>query len=235
MAGKHLPQSLIVAPIYPDNVYFAVQSNITKQTVVKGNVEGFHDKIIETHELYFQRFVEKQGTFRVIHCPGLALETTHEFGKENFKLKEFNDTIKFDELGIFAGEPGDPVDLIPLYPGHPVKPGEYWKPAAQVKIPMGYGVAQFSFVIDSVYKDKNNSLLGMMQITVNADLEPVSEFQGGNVTISGGGWIVWDFTINQRRETHLKATYRAIKRQTEVKELITIDDQLQVHQGRKQF
>src|SRR4030095_4682105 len=63
-----LPDSLIIAPVYPDTVYFAVQATIKKQTIVKGNIEGFHDKTTETHELYFQRFAEKQGTFRVIHC-----------------------------------------------------------------------------------------------------------------------------------------------------------------------
>jgi hypothetical protein len=216
-----LPDSLIIAPVYPDTVYFAVQANVKKQTIVKGrNIKGFHDKTTEIHELYFQRFVEKQGTFRVIHCVGSALETTYEFGKEQFRLNKINDTIKFDELGIFAGEPGDPLDLIPLYPGHAVKPGEYWKPEAQVKIPMGYGVAHFSFFIDSLYKDEKNSLVARMQIKMNANLNPASEFEGGEVTVSGGGWILWDCTINQRRETHLNATYQAMKGQSEVRQLI---------------
>jgi hypothetical protein len=230
-----LPDSLIIAPVYPDTVYFAVQASIKKKTIVKGNIEGFHDNTTETHELYFQRFVEKQGTFRVIHCVGSALETIYEFGKEQYRLNKINDTIKFDELGIFAGEPGDPIDLIPLYPGHAVKPGDYWKPEAQVKIPMGYGIADFSFVIDSLYKDEKNSLIARMQVKVNAYLKPASEFEGGKVTLSGGGWIVWDCTINQRRETHLNATYQAIKGQSEVKQLISINDELQVNSGRKQF
>lgn len=230
-----LPDSLIIAPVYPDTVYFVVQANIKKETIVKGNIVGFSNKTTETHELYFQRFVEKQGTFRIIHCVGTGLETIYELGKEQYKLNKFNDTIKFDELGIFDGEPGDPVDLIPLYPGHAVKPGEYWKPEAQVKIPMGHGIAKYDFVIDSVYKDERGSVLARMQIKMNGDLQPSPEFQEGKVIISGGGWIVWDCTINQRRETHFKATYLAVKGQNEVKQYISVDDILQVNEGRKEF
>ena len=74
-----------------------------------------------------------------------------------------------------------------------------------------------------------------MQIKVNANLYPASEFEGGEVTVSGGGWILWDCTINQRRETHLNATYQAMKGQSEVRQSISIDDELQVTKGRKQF
>jgi hypothetical protein len=232
---NELPDSLVIAPVYPDTVYFTVQANIRKQTIVKGNIDSFHDKISETNELYFQRFAEKKGTYRIIHCVGTGLETIYEFGKEQYNLNKFNDTIKFDELGIFDGEPGDPVDLIPLYPGHTVKVGEFWSPEAQVKIAMGSGIAKYSFVIDSLFRDEKSSLLAKMQIKLNGDLQPVPEFQGGKVTVSGGGWIVWDCTINQRRETHLKATYHAIKGKNEVKQFISVDDELQIKEGRKEF
>ena len=232
---NELPGSLIIAPVYPDTVYFVVQANIKKETIVKGNIVGFSSETTETHELYFQRFVEKQGAYRIIHCVGTGLETIYEQGKAQYKLNKFNDTIKFDELGIFDGEPGDPVDLIPLYPGHAVKPGEYWKPEAQVKIPMGHGIAKYGFVVDAVYKDERGSLLARMQIKMDGELQPSPEFQEGKVTISGGGWIEWDCTINQRRETHLKATYLAVKGQSEVKQFISVDDRLQVNEGRKEF
>ena len=232
---NELPDSLIIAPIYPDTVYFTVQATIRKQTIVKGNVEGFHDKTSETHELYFQRFVEKQGLYRVIHCVGTGLETINEFGKEKYKLNQFKDTIKFDDWGIFDGEPGDPVDLIPLYPGHTIKPGEFWHPEAQVKISTGSGVTKYSFVIDSLYRDEKGSLLAMMQIKLNGELRPVPEFQNGKVSVSGGGWIEWDCTINQRRETHIAATYRAISEQNEIIQFISVDDKLQVNTGRKEF
>jgi hypothetical protein len=230
-----LPDSLIIAPTYPDTVYFVVQATIKKETIVKGNIAGFSNRTTEMHELYFQRFVEKQEQYRIIHCVGTGLETIYEPGKAEHKLNKFNDTIKFDELGIFDGEPGDPVDLIPLYPGHAVKPGEYWKPEAQVKIPFGYGIAKYAFVIDSVYKDERGSVLARMQIKMSGDLQPSSEFQEGKVTISGEGWIVWDCTINQRRETHFKATYLAVKGDNEVKQLISVDDRLQANEGQKEF
>jgi hypothetical protein len=232
---NELPDSLIIAPIYPDTVFFTVQATIRKQTIVKGRVEGFHDKTSEVHELYFQRFVEKQGSYRVIHCVGTSLETINEFGRETHKLNEFKDTIKFDDLGIFDGEPGDPVDLIPLYPGHPISPGEFWHPEARVNISLGSGVAKYSFVIDSLYRDENGSLLAFMQIELNGDLQPIPEFQRGKVTVSGEGWIEWDCTINQRRKTHITATYRAIEEQNGVIQFISVDDELQVNKGRKEF
>ena len=64
---------------------------------------------------------------------------------------------------------------------------------------------------------------------------PVPQFQGGKVSVSGRGWIEWDCTINQRRETHIAATYRAIKEQNEVIQIINVDDKLQVNTGRKEF
>lgn len=232
---NELPDSLIIAPLYPDTVYFIVQAKIKKETIIKGIISGFNNKTSEIHELYFQRFVEKQDSYRIIHCVGTGLETINEGGKEQYKLTKINDTIKFDELGIFDGEPGDPVDLIPLYPGHTVKPGEYWNPEAKVKVSMGYGIAKYSFVIDSVYKDEGGSILARMQIKMIGDLEPSPQFHEGKVTISGGGWIVWDCTINQRRETHLKAIYLAVKEQNEVKQLISVDDRLEVNEGRREF
>jgi hypothetical protein len=232
---NEFPDSLVIAPVYPDTVYFAVQANIRKQTIVKGSTEGFHAKKSEIHEMYFQRFVEKQGSYRVIHCVGTGLETIVEFGKEQYSINKFNDTIKFDELGIFDGKPGDPVDLVPLYPGHPVKAGGFWNPEAQVKIAMGSGIAKYSFVIDSLFRDEKGSLLARMEITLSGDLQPVPEFQGGKVIVSGEGWIMWDCTINQRRETHLKAVYHAIKGKNDVKQFIRVDDELQINEGRKEF
>jgi len=228
-------EPLIIAPVYPDTVYFAVEANIKKQTIVRGESKDFHDKTSETHELYFQRFVRKEGTYRVIHCVGNALETINEFGKEQYRINKFNDTIKFDELGIFDGEPSDPVELIPLYPGKKVRKGEFWYPEVQVKIPMGSGIAKYTFVLDTLYRDEEGSLMSRMVIKFNGHLQPVPEFQGGEVTVSGGGWIVWDCTINQRRESHLKATYLAIKDKNQVEQLITVDDVLRVNKGRKEF
>jgi len=232
---NELPDSFIIAPVYPDTVYFAVQANIKKETIVEGIIEGFHNKTVEIHELYFQRFVEKQGTYRVIHCVGTSLETIYEFGQKQYNLNKINDTIKFDELGIFDSEPGDPVDLIPLYPGHTVKAGEFWNPEAQVKIAMGSGIAKYSFVVDSLFIDVKGSVLAKMQIKFSGDLQPAPEFQEGKVVISGEGWILWDCTINQRKETHLKATYQAFKGNNQVKQFISVDDELYINEGRKEF
>lgn len=230
-----LPDSFIISPVYPDSVYFSVNAQLRKQTVVNGNIAGFHNKTISTHEIYFQRFVEKQGGFRVIHCVGQGLETVTEDGKEYSMIRPFNDTLKFDELGIFEGEPGDPVDLIPLYPGHAVQRGEYWKPKAKIKIPMGSGTADYSFIIDTVYKDEKGSILAKITTRFTASLQPAKEFEEGKVTATGGGTILWDCSIHQRRETHLSATYHAVKGKSELSIQVNVDDELKVHAGKKLF
>jgi hypothetical protein len=180
----------------------------------------------------------------VIHAVGSSIETIVEDarlndsvgrGKAKNNFHRFNDTIRFDELGYFAGEPGDPVDLIPLYPGHYVRKGEYWTPTAPVKIAMGSGTAKYKFVIDSLYRDSEGALLALMKIEVNAELDPSRVFANGKVTVSGGGWIVWDCTINQRRETHLRATYYGKGSQMEVKQIIKVNDKLKVYPGKKYF
>ncbi|HET6996936.1 MAG TPA: hypothetical protein VFI06_18205 [Chitinophagaceae bacterium] len=229
------PDSVVIAPLYPDTVFFMVEAELGDEIQVKGNVEGFRNRIKTTRELYFQRFVEKQGRFRVIHAVGTGIEDIHEGGKQTHDIKRYNDTIKFDEIGYFAGDPGDPVELIPLYPGHMVSKGQYWMPTAPVKIGLGQGLAKYKFIIDSFYYDEKNTLLARMQIEVNADLEPVAALKGGKVTVSGGGWIIWDCTINQRRETHLKAVYLGTKNNNEVRQIITVDDKLNAHSGKKYF
>jgi hypothetical protein len=227
--------SLLISPLYPDTVYFSVEAILRNQTMVTGTVEGYHDKTTEMHELYFQRFMEKQDSFRVIHCIGHGVETVSEFGRETSEMKIFNDTIKFNELGIFEGEPGDPVDLIPLYPGHNVKQGEYWRPKAKIKIPMGTGIAEYAFVIDTVYNDENGSVLAKVKVDFKSDLQPSKDFESGTVKATGGGWFVWDCTINQRRETHLSATYIAKREKSEVKQIVNVDDKLKVYYGKKLF
>jgi hypothetical protein len=150
-------------------------------------------------------------------------------------IKPFNDIIKFDELGIFEGEPGDPVDLIPLYPGHKVKPGDYWRPEAKIKIPFGTGTAIYAFVIDSVFTDESGSVLARVKVNFEGNLQPANDFTDGSVKISGGGWFVWNCNINQRRETHLAATYTATKGQNTVRQNVSVDDKLKVNQGKKIF
>jgi len=229
------PDSIIISPLYPDTVYFSAQADIRKQTIVKGEPEGFNNKTIHLHELYFQRFAEKQGTFRVIHCRGTGLETVSGAGGEHSEIKHIDEKFKFDELGIFEGEPADPVDLVPLYPGRAVAQGEHWKPEVKIKIPLGTGLAKYDFVIDSIHQDEERSVLAKITFDFNAELIPSETFVGGKVTAIGAGWLLWDCTINQRRETHISATYHALNANYEVTQLIHLDDRLWVNSGARQF
>lgn len=127
------------------------------------------------------------------------------------------------------------MDLIPLYPDHAVKKREYWNPEANVKIAMGIGIAKYRFVIDSFYAENNGSILARILVEVNAELDPSPVLKKGKVTVSGGGWLIWNCTVNQRMETHLEVIYLGIKEQDEVKQIIKVDDKLEVHKGKRYF
>jgi hypothetical protein len=224
-----------VSPIYPDTVYFSVNSFFESATTVKGAVNGFHDSVETDHELYFQRFVSKAGRFRTIHAAGTGIYISRVPGSEQSTCKNIHNTIQFDESGYFNSPPGDPVDLIPLYPGHPVKKGEIWSPEASIKTQIGSGTARYQFVIDSTGRDSSNNLLAYISVRVDAILLPVPALAGGLASVTGTGWLIWDCTINQRRETHLKATYLARVGENEVKQMISLNDRLVKHNGRLNF
>lgn len=65
---KVFSDSVVIAPIYPDSVFFVVQAELEDITKVKGKIKKFHNRAKHTHELYFQRFVEKQGTLSCNTC-----------------------------------------------------------------------------------------------------------------------------------------------------------------------
>jgi hypothetical protein len=174
---------------------------------VSGAVEGFHDRTETNDETYLQRFVDKPGRFRVIRAVESGTETVTELGRMSAVMKPFADVIRFDDLGYFDGSPGDPVSLMPLYPGHAVRSGETWSPDAPVKIAMGSGVAHYRFRVEKTFTDGGNSTLARVSVNVNAELSPVASLCDGVVSVSGGGWFVWDCTVHQRRETHLRVTY----------------------------
>jgi hypothetical protein len=212
-----------------------VISEITNEFRITGKVEGFDDSKRTLNEMYFQRFAKKQGTFREIHVIGSALETLEENGRESTKAHHFDQYVRFDELGIFEGEPGDPVDLIPLYPGHPVRRGDWWNPVAKVRIALGEGNANYQFVIDSVFSDKNKHQLALIKVEFEGNLIPHKELTGWNVFVKGQGWFNWNCSINQRRDTHINATYLAKKDSQEIKQFISVNDTLIVQKKKRAF
>src|SRR4030095_6439940 len=72
---EKIPDSVLISPIYPDSVYFVVEAELGRTTEVKGKIEGFNNISKNIHEIYFQRFVEKQDRFRLIHAVGNSVET----------------------------------------------------------------------------------------------------------------------------------------------------------------
>ncbi|RPE09190.1 hypothetical protein EGT74_19480 [Chitinophaga lutea] len=228
-------EAYFIAPVYNDSVYFSVNARYTDKVVVRGSLGNFSNIDKTLHEVYFQRFVSKSGRFRKIHAVGTSLETIRTGTLDSVRMHQFNQYVEFDELGIFNGAPTDPISLIPLYPGRKVKVHEYWDPAVQVKVGFGEGLAHFRFDIDSVYRGEYGFLFARINVKFDGVLQPAAALKGANVTISGKGWFTWNCTIHQRRDTHLTATYSAVKGNSEVKQYITADDSLIVHRQLSKF
>jgi hypothetical protein len=232
--GRTATDTFLISPIYGDSVLFAVNSMSTDKTEVKGILGQFHTSSKKVRETYFQRFVEKKGRFRRIHVVGTTLEHLKTAKNDTAYSTQFDQYVEFDELGIFNGELVDPISLIPLYPGRPMRIKEAWYPKVPVKIAMGTGVANFRFMIDSVYQN-NGHVFARVNVAFQGKLAPVPSLHGAKVTINGDGWFNWNCTINQRRDTHLSAIYRAIKGNNEVKQSVGLTDSLIVYKEQLKF
>lgn len=227
------PTDYLISPIYGDSLYFVVNAKYTDSLSVRGKMDSFSNLAREVHESYFQRFVSKEGSFRKIHAVGTAIEHIRAAGRDTIISRNFDQSVKFDELGIFDGDAADPIELIPLYPGRRIRQQEAWMPRVPVKIAFGSGIASFRFEIDSVYRAENHDLFARIKVVFHATLQPIAALKGAKVSIRGGGWYTWNCTINQRRDTHLSATYSASRGSDRVEQYITSSDSLIVH--RKTF
>ncbi len=228
-------ESYFIAPVYTDSVYFAVNEYFTDKISVEGEMPPFHQLEKAVHETYFQRFVAKEGRFRKIHAIGTTIERYKRALQDSIHTSHFDQYVKFDELGIFDGEPADPVGLIPLYAGRRVRLYEAWTPRVPVKIDFGSGMANFRLAIDSAYTAGNNDLLVRVSVQFDGTLQLVQALHGAQLTIQGKGWFTWNCTINQRRDTHLSATYIARKGNNKLTQQITRSDTLIVYRNKLNF
>jgi hypothetical protein len=95
-----------ISPMYPDSIFFSVYSASTTDTKVTGTVPGFHNRKEANYETYFQRYVSTEHHYRIIHAVGTGIRVITEYGKETTQRDNFNDTIRFNELGFFDSAPG---------------------------------------------------------------------------------------------------------------------------------
>ena len=167
-------RTVTIAPLYVPTVYFTVRSHAQERITVAGRIAGFSARQRTTEETYRQRFVEQQGRFRVIRAVGVADETVEEFGRRISRRRPFADTIRFDALGYFAEAASDPLDLVPLYPGHPVAAGDTWTNDAAVTTALGAGVAHYTFHVDRISDDARGHPLAHVSLTLAAELTPVA-------------------------------------------------------------
>lgn len=216
----------LIAPTYSDAWVFSVHSRATRRTTVLGAVQGAHDQTRVEEEDYLQRFVRKEGRYRIIHTKGTLRLTLTEFGRTSIRTRPTRDVIRFDELGIFDTGPADPVDLIPLYPGKAVRMGEAWSPVAAVATTFGSGRATYHFRITSVAPGPAGRLTARVEFEFQGGLNPAARFAGGHLQVSGKGWLAWDLDVHQRTETHITAEYALRDGPNAVITAITFDDQL---------
>ena len=227
--------AVTISPIYRPDVWFAVHSHSTDVQTIRGSIASLGSHSIATDDTYRQRFVRMDGKYRIIHTIGSEIERHTENGGTQILHRPVHDIVRFDLAGIFDTGASDPIDLIPLYPGHMVSLGDTWTPTAAVKTNYGTGTASYKFHIESIAHGTADHTIARVSVSFTSRLQPLPAFAGGVTEATGGGWFLWDCTVNQRSETHLHGLYTLIIGKAVAHEFITDDDSLIAHKGAETF
>lgn len=233
--GNAAVQQVVISPIYGPDVWFSVQSHSTDELTVKGSIHGLRARSIITDDDYKQRFVAMDGKYRIIHTLGKETETRVTDGHKAQVQRPVRDVIRFDLAGIFDSGPTDPIDLIPLYAGHPVAIGDTWTPKAAVKTPFGTGTAAYTFRLDSIDIDEQGHTVARVSVSFVSELVPIDVYKMATTSAEGKGWFLWDCSVNQRRETHIQGIYTLTIGDLSARELLSVGDRLVVHPGHESF
>ena len=224
-----------ISPIYGPDLWFSVQSHSTDVQTIQGSIAGLRSHSITTDDTYRQRFVRMDGKYRIIHTIGAEIEHHTENGGTRILHRPVHDIVRFDLAGIFDTGASDPIDLIPLYPGHMVSLGDTWTPTAAVKTNYGTGTASYKFHIESIAHGPADHTIARVSVSFTSRLQPLPAFAGGVTEATGGGWFLWDCTVNQRSETHLHGLYTLMIGKAVAQQFITDDDNLVAHKGPETF
>jgi hypothetical protein len=227
--------AVTISPIYGPYIWFSVQSHSTDVQTIQGSIGGLRSHSIATDDTYRQRFVRMDGKYRIIHTVGAETEHHTENGGTRILHRPVHDIIRFDLAGIFDTGASDPIDLIPLYPGHIVSLGDTWTPFAAIKTNYGVGTASYKFHIENITHSVGGHTIARVSVSFTSSLQPLPAFAGGVTGATGGGWFLWDCTINQRSETHLHGLYTLIIGKAVAHQLITDDDSLIAHKRAETF
>jgi len=224
-----------ISPIYGPDLWFSVQSHSTDVQTIQGSIAGLRSHSITTDDTYRQRFVRMDGKYRIIHTIGAEIEHHTENGGTRILHRPVHDIVRFDLAGIFDTGASDPIDLIPLYPGHMVSLGDTWTPTAAVKTNYGTGTASYKFHIEDITHSPGGHTIARVSVSFTSNLQPLPAFAGGVTEATGGGWFLWDCTINQRSETHLHGLYTVTIGKAVARQFITDDDNLIAHKKSETF
>jgi hypothetical protein len=228
-------QRVVISPTYGPDIWFSVRSHSTDELTVRGSVDDLAPRSIITDDEYKQRFVAMDGRYRIIHTLGQETENRIADGHKVQIRRPVRDVIRFDLSGIFASGPSDPIDLIPLYAGYPVATGDTWMPKAAISTPFGTGTATYTFHVDGIETDHEGHTIARVSVSFVSDLAPSDTYRKGTTSAQGDGWFLWDCTVNQRRETHLRGIYTLTIGSSFARNMLAVDDHLEVHAGRQNF
>jgi hypothetical protein len=218
---------------------------------VRGVVPGFVTGRAETVAHYQRHFVRYEGLVSSFYLVGNRVQTSTIAGVSRTLRQLVHDTLRVNETTAFDAPvnlfdvlsfdppppppartaPTDPLLLLPYYPVYKWRIGGQWHAYAPVGTALGAGQARYDFQADSVYHDSNGDLLERLAVQVVADLTPTPVFAGGEATVQGAGWLLWNCTANQTQQLHLRATYHALSRQYEVQQAIIITEEATKHKS----
>lgn len=208
--NSKIPKEVSIDASYPAGVMFRLYLKATESLettgVIPDSFKPYKDFYKGTIDLWFAGM---NSNFRITESKG-KLKTSHT---ENNTTKIKTTTVKgkaeFDTLGYPRSGPSDPMDLIPIFPDHPVKEDDDWIATAPVYERLGSGIAKYTYHIKHIYLSHSKHILAAIHFNIEAKLKPDSLLVGWISTIVGNGSLVWDCTARQRISKSYKINYIA--------------------------
>lgn len=171
------------------------------------------------------RHLPNDGRYLVSEATGQYMETTSTAGHRTVsKRLTLHVRSEFDALGYAKGGATDPGNLIPIFPGRPVRTGSRWHVSAPVVCAYGSGVAAYAYRVLRVRRARNGDVLAVFSVAMQATLAPPRPLQTSRIAATARGIITWDTTQHERASSHVVVEYHVVAPQYRIVDVQTADD-----------
>lgn len=147
------------------------------------------------------------GRFLVSRAQGAYLETIQHGGVRSASKKTFNATSEFDALGYAKNGAAGIADLIPIFPGRPVRLNDAWRVSSRISSPYGDGTAAYVYRVNKIWRASSGHVLARFTVQAHALLKPGAKLRMAQAHAAVSGYIVWDCTEHERAFSHTHVIY----------------------------